>query len=502
MRGIIFIIMLGLLLVFGCTGSGTGAGPETEIPEVGQQEAYTGFSEGNFSIEYPSSWTEFEKEEDEIMRIGYGNCVAIIKKQTLAPNYLKTLITEHAEQVEWEGDESEFDFTLEDGTIIHSKNKVVFCECGSYWISVSCLKNSFDYEKADRIIGSAECSYEPPPIYTGKGKPGMIVLATEETILDTYCANMKRVRETGAPIVHGYIAWGATEKSEDEYDWTGMDYKMEMASLHGIERSIVIDIIRTNGIGDIPSDIEFTGFDDPELKERFADFAVEVLDRYGENISYMEIGNEVDIYLAIHRDEIDEFKELYRYTYDRIKEKHPEVKVGTVFAYHAARKANATDIIEELSDVGDFNAFTLYIYNENFAFNTDIDDVSVYFDEMDEISEKPFAVVETGWSTSSLLESSEAKQAEYVDKVFSILEEKKDRIEFLTWFGTNDIPDETCELVAESFITEDIEHVKGTEYMKYFESFICTEGLRTTEDEPKLGWYEWENKTKEYTGID
>jgi len=505
MRSTVLILILGFLLIFGCveeTETPEIEVPVVETPETESQESYVDFSDGNFSMDYPSSWTDFEKEEDEILRTGYGNCVAIVKKQTLAPNYLKAVITEHAEQVEWKGDESEFDFSLEDGTVVHSKNKVVFCECGSYWISVSCLKSSFDNETADRIIDSAECSYELPPIYTGKGKPGMIILATEETMLDTYCPNVKRVRETGAPIIHGYIAWGATEKSEDDYDWVGMDYKMEISSLHGMERSIVIDIIRTNDIGDIPSDVEFTSFDDPELKERFADFAVEVLDRYGDNISYIEIGNEVDIYLANHRDEIDEFKELYGYTYDRIKDKHPDVKIGTVFAYHAAKKANATDIIEEISDVGDFNAFTLYIYNENFAFNTDMDEVPEYFDEMDEISEKPFAVVETGWSTSALLESSEEKQAEYVDEVFSILEEKKDRIEFLTWFGTNDIPDETCGLIAESFITEDIEHVKGTEYMKYFEAFICTEGLRTIENEPKPGWNEWIKKTKEYTGIE
>ena len=491
-----------LVLLFGCVGEEVPPAPEVPLePGPAIPETYGEFSEGNFSLEYPSSWEIMENMEDEdALTAGDGMCVMVVRKTALPPEYMKGVISKYAD-VEWDGDGGEFDFDVEGGEV-HSKSRLVFCECSTYWVSVNCPKGSFDLGAAEKVLGSAECAYEMPPAYSGKGKPGMIVLATDETVLETYCQNVQRAREAGAPLLHGYISWGSTEKAKGEYDWSGQDYEIEVGSLYGMERSVVVDIIRTNDIGEVPSDFDFKGFEDGELKERFSEFVVLFLDRYGENITYIEIGNEVDIYLRDRRDEIATYREFYEYVYGRVKEAHPEVKVGTVFAYHAAKSSNSTDIIEELEDVGDFNAFTLYIYGPGFMFDRNVGEAREFFDEMDAISSKPFVVTETGWSTSPMLGSDEETQAEYVEEVFSILEEKKDRIEFLAWFDSNDIPDETCGLVAESFILEEQKEFVESETMEYFEEFICNLGLRTVDNEPKPGWFEWVERSREYTGLD
>ena len=44
--------------------------------------------------------------------------------------------------------------------------------------------------------------------------------------------------------------------------------------------------------------------------------------------------------------------------YDKIKEKHPDVKIGNSFALHHVLNKNLTNVVIDLSDMGDFVAFS------------------------------------------------------------------------------------------------------------------------------------------------
>jgi|GEM_PF-1186473 len=518
MRGIIFVFIFGFLLITGCVEEETASGmevpgvetPESGIPGIKQPETIneTGeFSAGSFSIGYPENWQDVEiADEPTILNKGYGYCaMAVNRFGYFTPNLLKLVVEDYMQdEPEWNGNGYEGNFVSDDGTEFYSKNRILYCNCATYLISVACAEDNFDEKTADEIIDSAKCDYEFPPAYDGKGKLGIVIAPPgEETFMEVYCENLKESRNAGIYLSHMYFSWGKIETSEGVYNWSVPDYVVEMNELNDMKMSGVVMVIYTNQIGELPSDVEFTSFKDEKLKERFADFMIEFLDRYGETMEYVEIGNEVNIYLEEHPDEIDDFKEFYSYVYDKIKEKHPETKVSTIFAYHAAKETDSVYIIEDLADVGDFNAFTLYIYGDKFAFDGVINNTKTYFDGIEEISDKPFAMVETGWSTSPMLKSSEEKQVEYIDEVFDILEEKKDKMEFFGWFDSNDVAEENCEEIAESFISESMgEDIKENEYWAYFEEFICTLGLRDVDNNPKLGWDEWISKSREYTGID
>ena len=93
-----------LVLLFGCVGEEV---PTPEVPlEPGPAvpEAYGEFSEGNFSLEYPSSWEIMENMEDEdVLTAGNGMCVMVVRKPALPPGYMKGVIGKYAD-VEWEGE--------------------------------------------------------------------------------------------------------------------------------------------------------------------------------------------------------------------------------------------------------------------------------------------------------------------------------------------------------------------------------------------------------------
>jgi len=521
MRGTISVLILGFLLVFGCVEEQAGSGieipevpdfqeneeeiemeNESEDPEIAVDEK-SEFTDNGFSIEYPESWQDVETdEESSILNKGYGYCaLAVNKFEYFTPNLLKPIVEDYLDGVKWDGNTYEGEFS-EGETEFHSKNRMIYCDCATYLLSIGCAKDNFDYETADRILDSAECSCAFPDA-GGKGKVGLVVTPPDgDTFMETYCMNMREARVAGATYTHMYFPWAQIEKTEGDYNWTVPDYVVEVNELNDMKMSAVVSVIYTNQIGELPEDVEFTHLKEEKFKERFSDFMIDFIGRYKDTIKYFEIGNEVNIYFQEHPDEVDDFKEFYEYVYDEIKKEHPDVEVGTIFAYHAAKETDTEHIIEELADIGDFNAFTLYVHGENYAFNRDVDDADGFFDEIEDISDKPYIITETGWSTSSMLKSDEEKQAEYVGKTFEIFKEKDDRMEMFAYFCSNDISEKECGNAAESFISESMgDDIKETTYWAYFEEFICTLGLKDVDNNAKQGWNEWIKETKEYTGV-
>ena len=57
--------------------------------------------------------------------------------------------------------------------------------------------------------------------------------------------------------------------------------------------------------------------------------------------------------LDIYEQNIPPYKELFTGVYDKIKEKHPDVKIGNAFALHQVLNKNLQNIVTDLN-VGDF----------------------------------------------------------------------------------------------------------------------------------------------------
>lgn len=191
----------------------------------------------------------------------------------------------------------------------------------------------------------------------------------------------------------------------------------------GLEVSIAFDIIHTSVMGKLPDDIKFKGWDDPIIISRFSDFVIKYIERYKDTIGYVEIGNEVDIYFNIHPEDLSSYKIFYREVYDNIKKAHPDVKVGTVFAYHELRKNNNFEVYRTLSQIGDFDAFTLYVYNSGFIFDRDPVEIYNYLQEIEKLTgNRKFALEEVGWNAYPGLQGNENDQRQAVKYFFDYLE--------------------------------------------------------------------------------
>jgi len=144
--------------------------------------------------------------------------------------------------------------------------------------------------------------------------------------------------------------------------------------------------------------------------------------------------------------------------------------------------------------------FTFYPHGDRFSFSGDPHHVEHYFAAMVDLAgSKKIGVVETSWSSSLMLESSEEKQAEYIREIFRILKENRSKIEFLMWINLHDSTPEECRKAAEFFVVGvDDEFLENTEGMARFSDFMCFLGLRRSDSTPKPAWYTWMEQVEAY----
>ncbi len=342
------------------------------------------------------------------------------------------------------------------------------------------------------LVGCGEQDIKEPSVILATGKIGMWI-NPKHADMKFYDEALETAREAKVQIAHLYVQWGSVEKSSGKYDWAVPDYILGKFKKNGFEAVVVIPIIFTTKLDIMPEDIVFERFSDPEFVDRFVQFTRILADRYSDTVKYLVIGNEVDIYLSQHTDEASDFRSLV----EAVADAH-DIVVGTEFAIHSVVQ-NKSENIAEKALAGDMVFYTLYPTGENFSFGGE-PDLEKYFTAMFNLARgKKIAVVETSWSSSPNLESSEEKQAEYVREIFGILKENREKIEFLMWITLYDSTPEECRKAAEFFVTGvDDASLGNREFMARFSDFMCFLGLRREDGTPKPAWDEWISQVETY----
>lgn len=339
---------------------------------------------------------------------------------------------------------------------------------------------------------------EKEPLHTlTTGKLGLWI-NPKHADMKYYDEALETAREAHIQIAHLYVQWGLVEKSSGEYDWSIPDYILGKFKKNGFEAVVVIPLIFTTKLDVMPRDVSFKRFSDPEFVNRFVQFTQTFMNRYQDTVKYLVIGNEIDIYFHAHPDQASDFRTLV----EAVADAH-DVVVGTEFAIHSVVQ-NKCESLARKALAGDMVFFTFYPMEGNFSFGGDPKKVDKYFTAMFDLAgNRKIAVVETSWSSSQLLESSEETQAAYVREIFRILKENRERIEFLMWINLYDSTPEECRKAVEFFVVGvDDDVPQDTETVARFSSFMCFLGLKRTDGTPKPAWYEWVEQAEAYYSVE
>jgi hypothetical protein len=196
------------------------------------------------------------------------------------------------------------------------------------------------------------------------------------------------------------------------------------------------------------------------------------------------------------------YAELFSNVYDKIKEKHPDVKIGNSFALHHILNRDLEHVVNDLAS-GDFIAFSYAptdILNEIVKTPEEsINDLNKIFDMF---PNKKIGFFEISWSTSDFVNGDSSFQQNFIEELFNFYAQNESEIEFLTWYRYADQETGTC-VIKDQKIGDQTITVGGGSSMGTSEHIIerlnqynCNAGIVTIDQNHKSGWNEFINQIK------
>lgn len=343
-----------------------------------------------------------------------------------------------------------------------------------------------------------------PPINTsGNEKLGLVINAPTTTVsLPQLNDIYEEASSSGIGRSNVYLFWNTVEPEKENYDWQQTDALMSFNKINDLKVTLYFSIINGKTLGPFPSWIG-----KPPIQSIQEDRLVSILDailsRY-DIVDTVIISGETESHFRYNEQNIPVYKELFNGVYDKIKEKHPDVKIGNAFSLHHVLNKNLEHIVTDLA-IGDFVAFS---YMPVDALNEIVKTPQEAKEDLNKTFEiaqsKKIALFEISWSSSDFIGGNEDSQKEFLEKLFEFYSENESQIEFMTWYRQYDRPVGTCaieepEIEGESVSIGGGSGLGSSEYViERLDYYICNAGLFDTEGNSKSSWNEFKNKVQMY----
>jgi len=339
------------------------------------------------------------------------------------------------------------------------------------------------------------------PAITQNEKIGLIVNPPSNTItLDELNEIYSQASSTGIGRNNLYLFWNLIEPEKRNFDWQQSDILMNLNKQNNLKVTLYFSLINGKTLGPFP---DWIG--NPSLNSISEDNTVNVLDailtRY-EIIDTVIIAGDTDIHFRYNEQNIPVYKELFNGVYNKLKEKHPEVKLGNSFSLHGVVNKNLGHIVEEL-DVGDFVAFSYFPVDTLNEINKTPQEARNDLDTIFNLipTEKTVGIFEISWSTDDFVNGNQNEQVDFVNIVFDFYHENESKLEFVTWYRQYDRQEGTCvidpETVEGAVSIGGSSSVGSSEFVaERLGHYICSAGLIDFEGNPKPAWDEFSREVQ------
>ncbi len=329
-------------------------------------------------------------------------------------------------------------------------------------------------------------------------KIGLVINSPNQSItLQKLDQIYSEASNTGIGRSNVYLFWNIVEPVRGEYDWQQSDVLMSFNKKNNLKVTLYFSVINGETLGPFPSWIG-----KPSINSIGEDRVVSVLDailsRYN-IIDTVILSGETESQFRFYEQNIPVYKELFTGVYDKIKQNHPDVKIGNAFALHHVLNKNLQHIVSDLA-IGDFVAFS---YSPVDTLNDIVktpqqakQDLQQAFDLVDN---KKVGIFEISWSSSDFVGGSDFTQTEFLEKSFEYYTENESKLEFFTWYRQYDRPEGTCG-IEEQEIGDDSITVGGSGFgssehiIERLSNYICNAGLINNDGIPKSSWKEFKKQ--------
>ncbi|MGH1568909.1 MAG: hypothetical protein ACRBBZ_07000 [Nitrosopumilus sp.] len=329
-------------------------------------------------------------------------------------------------------------------------------------------------------------------------KIGLVINSPNQpTTLQELDETYTKASDSGIGRSNVYLFWNLIEPERGEFDWKQSDILMGLNEKNDLKVTLYFSIINGETLGPFPNWIGKPSINSIG-EDRVVSVLDEILSRY-DIVDTLVLAGQTESQFRFYEQNIPVYKELFNGVYDKIKSKHPDVKIGNSFALDQILNKNLQSIVTDLS-IGDFVAFS---YSPVNSLNDIIKTPQQAKEELQQIfdltGDKPVGLFEISWSTSDFVGGNTDTQAEFLEKSFEFFTENESEIEFFTWYRQYDRPEGTC-IVEDPTIGDDTLTVGGSGFgssehvAERLSNYICSSGLINNDGTTKPSWNEFKKQ--------
>jgi hypothetical protein len=277
------------------------------------------------------------------------------------------------------------------------------------------------------------------------------------------------------------------------HDWSKLEptagtYRVQEemgGALHAIELGytpyIGATVIDTTNLAR-PDDLKRTKWNDPLLLQRYEALLDTLATKFPRTVPYFVIGNEVDVYLDKHRDELAGFQQFLLAAMHAVRQRFPQAQIGVSVTYEGYL-SDRKDIISLMIAASDTAFFTFYPQVAMKFFPPD--ETPAQLDILISAAQnKPVLLQEVGYPSGSKT-SSEAIQAEFFRVIIPAIQARQ-QIKLASLFALHDFEPKLCDMLAGYYGVSGIMSLMP--WVTEFKAFLCTLGLKTSDGQPKQAW--------------
>ena len=306
---------------------------------------------------------------------------------------------------------------------------------------------------------------------------GFHITTTETT---DYDENLQLAKQAGMEILPITFIWNHIEKKQNSFDATIPDLANLYYPANNI--SLCLSISPMYAIHKaVPDDIKNLAWNDPIMINRFKNFLTYLKQKMpAVKISFLSIGNEVDLLLQNDAD-WQAYKQFYEAARQHAKTLWGNNLLVGVEATWTALATSFPSELKMLNQNSDYIQVSYYPLENDFtmkppqSFITDMDKILAAYPN------RKIVLEETGYATSTVCNSSDEKQKEYIKNIFKWWDKNTLTVPYIGFLWLNDLSVAEANQYATDY---------GLPGNNTFKEYLRTPALRT-----------WNGKGKDKSGF-
>ncbi len=327
--------------------------------------------------------------------------------------------------------------------------------------------------------GAADSAPSPSTVSFGiSGGPN-----SYRTTRDAWKQLLDAAAEAGAAFLHIQpLGWREAELTLGQFNFA--DFEEFFAIRERYRLNYTLDIGTPVGISryDLPADLEFVSFRDPEMIRRYRAYVAATLKRFPHPTHIILHTETASHFLEDDLDGFTAYCDLLASTADYIRSLVPESKVGIY--------ATADDSAEALAMMGRNTDFFSFGYN---ADRGDLDHKKTLERLYSAAGSKRIGIHEIGTPTASRVGGSETKQVEFVNLAFDLAAKHAQQLEFMSYYQAFDEDPEVTSVWLPAMFPDWSDEMKA-DGLAWFGSM----GLHRTDGTPKPAWATFKQRVKDF----